>query len=123
MLNFRFETKQEKIVAAAVVALIFVAAVFLVYAFQKMRQTGVEDVKVEQPLPQTTEEKQKNMLNAVEKANEDGQAVSPAEQSKEQQDMLNAVEKANEKSVPVSNDEQSKMNQDMLNALNALNDK
>lgn len=52
---------------------------------------------VEGPLGETREEKQKNMREALRKANESVPELSKEEQIKKQQEMFNALERANKK--------------------------
>lgn len=57
----------------------------------------VEGPFVEGPLGETREEKQKNMREALRKANESVPELSKEEQIKKQQEMFNALERANKK--------------------------
>jgi len=120
-----WQSRRKKILIAglAVVAVgLVAAAVFGIW--QKRQKAQLKKINEQEAVTvKSPEEKQKEMLDAIRKANEGMQPVSEEEQAKRQQEMLDAINKANEGTKPISQEEAAKKTQDMLKTINEANRK
>lgn len=98
-----------------------------IISYQKTKQKVVEkNGNASMGASKTSEEKQRAMLDAINKASQEGMKESGApngEQDKKQQEMKGTIEKANQGTQSASQKEAAKKSQDMTNAINAANKK
>src|SRR4030042_3342746 len=109
---------EKKIIFAGIAVLVVLLLIFVaVSVWQSRKQASLPKIPGGQEA-KSPEEKQKEMLDAINKANAGQVPLSPEEQAKKQQEMLDAINKANEGVPPVSEEEAAKRQQEMLNAIN-----
>src|SRR4030042_2301612 len=114
---------EKKIIYAGIAGLVVLLLIFVaVSVWQSRKQAALPKIPGGQEA-ENLEEKQKEMLDAISKANEGMQPVSPEEQTKRKQEMLDAINKDNEGVQPVSPEEAAKKQQEMLDAINEANRK
>jgi len=99
-----------------------------IISYQKTKQKAVEkNENVSVSAPKTNKDKQKAMLEAINKTNEGGAGQTggePAgEQDKKQQEMQDAINKTSSQTQPVSREESARKAQDMFNEMNKANKK
>lgn len=99
-----------------------------IISYQKTKpKTAKESKNAPLSAPKTNEEKQKAMLDAINKAGQEGMQENSAtptdEQGKKQQEMQDAINKTNSQTQPISREESAKKAQDMFNEMNKANKK
>lgn len=99
-----------------------------IISYQKTKtKTAKESKNAPLSAPKTNEEKQKAMLDAINKASQEGakenSATPNGEQDKKQQEMQDAINKTNSQTQPISQEESTRRAQDMLNEMNKANKK
>src|SRR4030042_2392955 len=113
----------KKIIYAGLAVLVVLLLIFVaVFVWQGRKRALLPKIPGGQEV-KSPEEKQKEMLDAISKANAGQIPLSPEEQTKKQQEMLDAINKANEGVQPVSPEEAAKKQQEMLDAINEANRK
>ena len=93
------------------------------WGFQKMKPKPAETLSAPAGEQKSNAEKQKEMIDAINKANEtaEQEPLPSDEQVKRQQEMTSVVNEANKNAQQISDEEKSKRQQDMLDAINAAN--
>jgi len=121
--------KTKRYIAIGAAALVILALVF--WGVQKMKPKPMETSpalqgSAQNPLsPEAQAQKQKDMQDAINKANEPSaqNPLPPEAQAQKQQDMTDTINKANTEAPKIDENEAAKRQQDMKNAINAANKK
>lgn len=128
MLYDPWPSRRKKILVAilAIVAVALVAVIVFSIRQKKQeaRQKGLNEQKRE---AKSAEDKQKAMLDAINKASQEGakenSATPNGEQDKKKQEMQDAISKTNSQTQPISQEESARRAQDMFNEMNKANKK
>jgi hypothetical protein len=128
MLYNPWPARRKKILFAILaVSIVVLVAVIIFNIRQKKQPVRRNDMGEQGTGAGSAEEKQKAMLDAINKANGSGAGQAGGEpaggQNKKQQEMKDTIGKNNSQTQPISREESAKRAEDMLNEMNKANKK